>query len=82
MKANSATAAVAVRPETHCMNAAPLPVRHRISALPVVDASSRLVGLDLIGEGYRQTTRLAEILAPLGARRPGGANRGWQRVGT
>jgi CBS-domain-containing membrane protein len=78
MKANSATAAVAVRPETHCLDAAPLLVRHRFSSLTVVDASGRLVGLDLIGDGDRQTMRLA----PLSARRPGGANRGWPRVGT
>jgi CBS domain-containing protein len=37
--------AVTVTPETHCKDAAALLVRHRISALPVVDASGRLVGL-------------------------------------
>lgn len=78
MKANSATAAVAARPETHCLDAALLLVRHRFSSLPVVDASGRLVGLDLIGNRDRQTMRLA----PLSARRPGGANRAWQRVAT
>ncbi len=36
---------VTVTPETHCKDAAALLVRHRISALPVVDASGRLVGL-------------------------------------
>lgn len=63
MKANSATAAVAVRPETHCVDAAPLLVRQRISALPVVDASALLVGLALISDGDRQTIRLVEIPA-------------------
>src|SRR5215471_18783218 len=37
--------AVTVAPETHCKDAAALLVRHRISALPVVDAEGRLVGL-------------------------------------
>src|SRR5499427_8324096 len=37
--------AITVTPETHCKDAAALLVRHRISALPVVDASGRLVGL-------------------------------------
>jgi CBS domain-containing protein len=37
--------AITVAPETHCKDAAALLVRHRISALPVVDASCRLVGL-------------------------------------
>lgn len=59
MKANNATAA---RPETNCLDAAALLVRHRISTLPFVDASSRLVGLDLIGDGDTQTMGLAEIL--------------------
>ncbi|HXM55350.1 MAG TPA: CBS domain-containing protein [Candidatus Dormibacteraeota bacterium] len=37
--------AITVTPETHCKDAAALLVRHRISALPVVDANGRLVGL-------------------------------------
>jgi CBS domain-containing protein len=37
--------AITVTPETHCKDAAALLVRHRISALPVLDASGRLVGL-------------------------------------
>jgi len=37
--------AITVSPETHCKDAAALLVKHRISALPVVDADSRLVGL-------------------------------------
>jgi CBS domain-containing protein len=37
--------AITVTPETHCKDAAALLVRHRISALPVVDASGQLVGL-------------------------------------
>ena len=37
--------AITVTPETHCKDAAALLVRHRISALPVVDSSGRLVGL-------------------------------------
>src|SRR5262249_33868936 len=37
--------AITVTPETHCKDAAALLVRHRISALPVVDTSGRLVGL-------------------------------------
>jgi CBS domain-containing protein len=37
--------AITVTPETHCKDAAALLVRHRISALPVVDAGGRLVGL-------------------------------------
>jgi CBS domain-containing protein len=37
--------AVTVTPETHCKDAAALLVQHRISALPVVDAHGRLVGL-------------------------------------
>ena len=37
--------AITVTPETHCKDAAALLVRHRISALPVVEASGRLVGL-------------------------------------
>src|SRR5215831_14335665 len=37
--------AVTVTPETRCKDAAALLVRHRISALPVVDASGSLVGL-------------------------------------
>jgi CBS domain-containing protein len=37
--------AITVTPETHCKDAAALLVRHRISALPVVDGSGRLVGL-------------------------------------
>jgi len=37
--------AITVTPEMHCKDAAALLVRHRISALPVVDASGRLVGL-------------------------------------
>jgi CBS domain-containing protein len=36
---------IMVTPETHCKDAAALLVRHRISALPVVDSSGRLVGL-------------------------------------
>ncbi len=36
---------ITVTPETHCKDAAALLVRHRISALPVVDASGSLVGL-------------------------------------
>ena len=37
--------AITVAPETHCKDAAALLVRHRISALPVVDGSGLLVGL-------------------------------------
>lgn len=37
--------AITVTPETHCKDAAALLVHHRISALPVVDAEGRLVGL-------------------------------------
>ena len=37
--------AITATPEMHCKDAAALLVRHRISALPVVDASGRLVGL-------------------------------------
>ena len=37
--------AVTVTPDAHCKDAAALLVRHRISALPVVDAAGRLVGL-------------------------------------
>ena len=37
--------AITVTPETHCKDAAALLVQHRISALPVVDSSGRLVGL-------------------------------------
>src|SRR5438309_7655443 len=37
--------AITVTPETHCKDAAALLVEHRISALPVVDATGRLVGL-------------------------------------
>jgi len=37
--------AITVTPETHCKDAAALLVRHRISALPVVDAGGRLVGV-------------------------------------
>src|SRR5215471_16304277 len=47
MKAKDAmtSPAITVAPDTHCKEAAALLVRHRISALPVVDASGRLVGL-------------------------------------
>lgn len=41
--------AITVTPDTHCKDAAALLVRHRISALPVVDAAGRLVGL--VAEG-------------------------------
>jgi CBS domain-containing protein len=37
--------AITVTPDAHCKDAAALLVRHRISALPVVDAAGRLVGL-------------------------------------
>jgi len=37
--------AITVTPQTHCKDAAALMVRHRISALPVVDEGGRLVGL-------------------------------------
>jgi len=37
--------AITVTPETRCKDAAALLVKHRISALPVVDANSSLVGL-------------------------------------
>jgi CBS domain-containing protein len=37
--------AITVAPEAHCKDAAALLVRHRISALPVVDADGSLVGL-------------------------------------
>jgi CBS domain-containing protein len=37
--------AITVAPETHCKDAAALLVRHRISALPVVDGEGRLVGI-------------------------------------
>ena len=37
--------AITVTPGTHCKDAAALLVRHRISALPVVGADGRLVGL-------------------------------------
>jgi CBS domain-containing protein len=36
---------ITVTPDTHCKEAAALLVRHRISALPVVDATGALVGL-------------------------------------
>lgn len=36
---------ITVTPETHCKDAAAVLVRHRISALPVVDANGGLVGL-------------------------------------
>jgi len=36
---------ITVMPETHCKDAAALLVRHRISALPVIAADGRLVGL-------------------------------------
>ena len=47
MKAKEAITApaITVTPETRCKDAAGLLVRHRISALPVVDADRRLVGL-------------------------------------
>jgi CBS domain-containing protein len=47
MKAKEAmtSPAITVTPEMHCKDAAGLLVRHRISALPVVDADGRLVGL-------------------------------------
>jgi CBS domain-containing protein len=37
--------AITVTPRTHCKDAAALLVQHRISALPVIDADGRLVGL-------------------------------------
>jgi CBS domain-containing protein len=37
--------AITVTPQAHCKDAAALLVRHRISALPVVDDAGRLVGL-------------------------------------
>lgn len=37
--------AITVSPQTHCKDAAALLVRHRISALPVIDREGRLVGL-------------------------------------
>jgi CBS domain-containing protein len=37
--------AITVSPQTHCKDAAALLVRHRISAVPVVDGEGRLVGL-------------------------------------
>ena len=37
--------AITVTPQTHCKDAAALLVRHRISALPVVDATGSLVGV-------------------------------------
>ncbi len=37
--------AITVGPDTHCKEAAALLVRHRISALPVVDTEGRLVGI-------------------------------------
>ena len=37
--------AITVAPETHCKDAAALLVRHRISALPVVDPEGRLLGI-------------------------------------
>ena len=36
---------ITVTPDTHCKDAAALLVRHRISALPVVNAAGQLVGL-------------------------------------
>jgi CBS domain-containing protein len=66
--------AITVTPDTHCKDAAALIVRHRISALPVVDASGRLVGLvseaDLLPleatpDPRSQATPLARGLEPL-----------------
>jgi CBS domain-containing protein len=65
--------AITVTPETHCKDAAALLVRHRISALPVVDASGRLVGLvseaDLLSletpDPRSQATPLAPRTMPL-----------------
>jgi CBS domain-containing protein len=47
MKAKDAMTSpvITVAPDTHCKEAAALLVRHRISALPVVDAGGRLVGV-------------------------------------
>jgi len=47
MKAKDAmtSPAITVAPDAHCKDAAALLVKHRISALPVVDADGRLVGL-------------------------------------
>jgi CBS domain-containing protein len=47
MRAKDAMTAppITVTPDTHCKDAAALLVQHRISALPVVDAGGRLVGL-------------------------------------
>src|SRR5215469_16848413 len=47
MKANDAmtSPAITVMPQTLCKDAAALLVKHRISALPVVDAEGHLVGL-------------------------------------
>ena len=66
--------AITVTPDTHCKDAAALMVRHRISGLPVVDASGRLVGLvseaDLLPleatpDPRSQATPLARGLEPL-----------------
>lgn len=47
MKAKDAMTSpvITVAPDAHCKDAAALLVKHRISALPVVDADGRLVGL-------------------------------------
>lgn len=66
--------AITVTPEMHCKDAAALLVRHRISALPVVDANGRLVGLvseaDLLQletspDPRSQATPLARRTTPL-----------------
>jgi CBS domain-containing protein len=66
--------AITLAPEMHCKDAAALLVRHRISALPVIDADGRLVGLlsegDLLtletGPDTRsQTTPLPPRLVPV-----------------
>ena len=69
--------AITVTPETHCKDAAALLVEHRISALPVVDATGRLVGLvsetDLLPlettpDPRSQATPLSPRLEPLPVR--------------
>ncbi len=69
--------AITVTPEMHCKDAAALLVRHRISALPVLDSSGRLVGLvseaDLLPleatpDPRSQATPLPQRLEPLARR--------------
>jgi len=60
------TGAATVRPETPLVEAAQLMIQHRISGLPVVDASEKLVGVISEGDFLRRTSgdkpRLLELL--------------------